>query len=299
MFPLKGDCLARTSFSLSFIISISLIGVILVFLVKESLPIFWTEGWYFLTGTAWHVGERFGALPMIIGTLIVTGLAICIAVPFGLGSAIITSEVLSGRLRLAVKSIIELLAGIPGVVYGLLGIVFLTTIVREGFGLIDGNTIFTAGMILGVMILPTVTTLSDDAMRNVPKEYREQALALGLNRTETVFFAVLPGAIKGIIGGILLGISRAMGETIAVMLVIGSIDRLPRPLYNVFAPAQTITSKLGREAAEALGVIPHWNALIGLGLVLFLLVMVITYIGDVIRFPANQTRGAGSVEARK
>lgn len=274
--------LAGIWFSTAFFISISIIGVIFVFLVKNSIPVFQKEGLNFLVSSDWYAGEVYGAFSMIYVTVVVTLIAIFFALPLGLGTAVITAEVLPDRWRLVVKTIMELLAGIPGVVYGLLGIVVLTSAVKNTFNLIDGNCIFTAGLLLSVMILPTVMTLSEDALRSVPKEYREQALALGLTRSETTLYTVLPIAIKGIVGAVLLGISRAMGETISVMLVIGSIDRMPTPFFNIFSTAQTITSKLGREAAEALGVGSHWNALIGLALVLFFMVMGITFIGDII-----------------
>ncbi|MFQ5709942.1 MAG: phosphate ABC transporter permease subunit PstC [bacterium] len=282
MFLLSKPNPARAVFATAFGISISIVGVVFIFLLKDSLPLLRREGWHFVVGREWRVGEAYGALPMIYGTVVVTFVALCFALPLALGSAVITAEVLTDRVRLLVKMVMELLAGIPGVVYGLLGLTLLTTAVKNLFGLIDGNTLFTAGILLGIMILPTIMTLSEDALRSVPKAYREQALALGLNRRETIIHAVLPGALKGIVGAVLLGLSRAMGETIAVMLVIGSVDRIPQPFYNLFSTAQTITSKLGREAAEALGVGYHWNALIGLGLILFILVMGITLAGDLI-----------------
>ncbi len=282
MFQLNRFGPARIIFASSFFISISIIVVIFFFLITNSLPIFYLEGWDFLTGTHWYVGEVYGALPMIYVTVLVTLLALCFAFPLGLGTAIIASEFLPERYRLIVKMVMELLAGIPGVVYGLLGIVLLTTTVQRVFNLIDGNCILTAGLLLGVMILPTIMTVSEDALRTVPKEYREQALALGLNHSEVVLTAVLPAAAKGILGAVLLSTSRAMGETISVMLVIGSLDRIPSPFFNIFTTAQTITSKLGREASEALGVGYHWNALIGLALVLFIMSMGMAFIGDII-----------------
>lgn len=282
--------LAKFFFLAAFLISIGLVATIMLFLIMGSLPVFEQEGWEFFTQTTWDAERGYGALPMIYGTILVTFLAVCFAFPLGLGSAIISSEVLRGRLRLMIKAVMEILAGVPGVIYGLLGITFLTTAVKNVFGLIDGNTILAAGIILGVMILPTVMTLSDDALKSVPRAYREQALALGLGRSETIFYAVLPNAIKGIVGAVLLGVSRAMGETIAVMLVIGSIDRLPQPIYNIFSSAQTITSKLGREAAEALGMASQWSALLGLGLVLFMMVMAITLIGDIAVAPSEVAR---------
>ncbi len=261
----------------AFLVSSSLAAIILLFLISGSFPIVIQHGWTFLTGVEWSVGETYGALPMIYGTVMVTLIALAVALPLGVGTAVMTSELVGPRMRRTLKSLMEVLAGVPGIVYGLLGMVFVTTWVRDSFRLIDGNCIFTAGLLLGVMILPTVMTLSEDAIHAVPDWYREQARALGLQRHEVIIHAVFPHALPGIFGALLLGVSRAMGETVAVMLVIGSLDRLPAPLYNVFAPAQSIASKLGREAAEAIGVGLHWNALLGLGLILFLMVITLTW----------------------
>ena len=274
----------------SFFLSMSIVFFLFLFLFHESLPILEKEGLGFFVGLDWQVGVSYGSWPMVYGTILVTSLAVCFALPFGVGTAVMSSEFLPARFRLIIKSFMELLAGIPGVVYGLLGMIFITSGVRWVFHLQDGNTLFTAGLILGIMILPTVMTLSDDAMRTVPREYREQALALGLNKMETIFHVVFPNAIRGIMGGVFLGISRAMGETIAVMLVVGSVDRLPRPIFNVFSSSQTITSKLGREAAEAVGALDHWSALMALGLVLFLMVLTVTCIAGltISAFPQNR-----------
>ena len=262
---------------IAFLVSSSLAGIILIFLINGSLPIFAEYGWSFVTGREWFVGETYGALPMIYGTTVVTGVALAVALPLGLGTAVMTSEVVGRRTRHALKSMMELMAGVPGIVYGLLGLVLVTTWIRDLFGLVDGNSVLTAGLLLGVMILPTVMTLSEDAIHAVPRLYREQARALGLQAHEVILYAVLPQAKPGIVGAVFLGVTRAMGETVAVMLVIGSLDRLPAPLYNLFSPAQSIASKLGREAAEAIGVGLHWNALVGLGLILFLMVMTLTW----------------------
>lgn len=258
------------------------IFIMFVSLVIESVPVFKTRGVSFLWGTDWFAGEAYGALPMIFGSLMVTGLAVVMVLPFALGSAILTSEFLNGRLRLMVKAAMELLAGVPGIIYGLMGIALLTVWVRDVFGLIDGNTLFTAGLLLAVMILPTVMTLSEDALRAVPGEFRDTALSLGLTRIETILKVVVPQALPGLAGAVFLGLGRAMGETIAVMLVIGGIDRIPQPWFNVFAPGQSIPSKIGREAAEALGFDVQWSALIALGLVLFVMVMMLTSAGNLL-----------------
>ncbi len=261
-------------------LSVVCAGTIFLYLLRESAPVFFAEGSGFLTRSDWWVGESYGAGSMIFGSFMVTGIALIIILPFALGGAVFTSEFLSPRWRLVIKSVMELLAGVPGIVYGLLGMSMLAVWVKSGFGLIDGNTIFTAGLLLGIMILPTIITLSEDALRSVPGEYRETALALGLTRIEMVWSTVIPQAVPGIIGAIFLGMGRAMGETIAVMLVIGGLDKIPAPWFDVFQAGQSIPSKLGREAAEAIGSGLHWNALMGLGLTLFLVVMTLSMAGN-------------------
>ena len=153
--------------------------------------------------------------------------------------------------------------------------------------MLDGNTLATAGCLLAIMILPTVLTLSEDAMRAVPAEYREIALGLGLSKWQMATGVVLPQALPGIMGAVLLGIGRAMGETIAVMLVVGSLDRIPDPWFNIFSSGQTIPSKLGREAAESIGEGTHWSALMALGLTLFIMVLLINFLGN--RFIKQRT----------
>lgn len=262
------------------LVAVGSMVTIVVYIIHESLPILNEQGRSFFTGRDWYVGETYGALPMVYGSFMVTGLALALVLPFALGSAVFTAEFLSRRVRLLVKSAMELLAGVPGIIYGLIGIAVLAPWVRDTFGIVDGNTIATAAILLAVMILPTIMTLSEDALRAVPGEYRDTALSLGLTKVETVFRVVFPYALPGIAGAVFLGMGRAMGETVAVMLVIGGIDRIPHPWFNLFSSGQSIPSKLGREAAEALGYGLHWSALMGLGLVLFLMVMSFTLAGN-------------------
>jgi phosphate transport system permease protein len=280
MFPERGPAFWWTGFTA--LIASGTIFILFVSLVVESVPIFKAQGVSFLWGTDWFAGEAYGALPMIFGSLMVTGLAVVIVLPFALGSAILTSEFLNGRYRLMVKAAMELLAGVPGIIYGLIGIALLTAAVRDVFGLIDGNTLFTAGLLLAVMILPTVMTLAEDALRAVPGEFRDTALSLGLTRMEMVLKVVVPQALPGLAGAVFLGLGRAMGETIAVMLVIGGIDRIPQPWFDLFVPGQSIPSKIGREAAESLGFDLQWSALIALGLVLFVMVITLTLAGNLL-----------------
>ncbi len=257
--------------------------IIFAFLMRDSYPLFSSIGLNFFIDKEWHPSDGiYGALPMIYGTLIVTLLSLIFSLPFATGSAVFVSEFLPERLRVWVKGCMELLAGIPSIVYGLVGIAILNEIVKSTFTLNEGSSILTASILLGIMIFPTIMTISEDVIHNVPEEYREASLGLGLTKIEAVTGAVIPMAMPGILSAILLGIGRAMGETMAVMLVIGSIDRLPSPFYNILSPSQTMTSKLGREAAEGLGSGLHWNALIGLGLILFIIVIGITLLSEVI-----------------
>jgi phosphate transport system permease protein len=205
---------------------------------------------------------------------------VILVLPVALSGALFTSEYLLPSFRRKVKGTMEMLAGVPGIIYGLLGVSFLAGGIKDVFNLLDGNTLFTAGCLLAIMILPTVLTLSEDALHSVPSEFREASEGLGLTKLQTAVRVVIPQALPGIAGAVLLGIGRAMGETIAVMLVIGSLDRLSG--FNIFVSGQTIPSKLGREAAESLGSEGHWSALMGLGLTLFLMVAILTYCGNLI-----------------
>jgi phosphate transport system permease protein len=255
------------------LLSTMVVLAIFIFLLIDSYPVFISMGLDFLIGREWYPIEGiYGAFPMIYGSLTVTILSLIFSLPLAIGSAIFVSEFLSEKWRVWIKGCMELLAGIPSIVYGLIGITMLSELVKSTLALGDGSCILTASILLGIMILPTIMTVSEDAIHNVPEEYREASLGLGLTRTEMVVNVVLPLAKPGVLSSILLGIGRAIGETMAVMLVIGSIDRLPNPFYNILLPAQTITSKLGREAAESLGSGLHWNALVGLGLLLFVIV---------------------------
>ena len=274
----------RILVTLTALISMTMVIMIFLFLAKDSLKISMTTGINFIRGTVWNTGEDiYGALPMIIGSILVTTIAMLISIPIGIGSAIFISEILPARLRIIAKSIMELLAGIPSIVYGLIGIAILVPFIRDTFSLLTGRTVLTAGILLGIMVLPTIMTISEDALKAVPTEYRDAALGLGLTRMEMIGHCVIPQAFPGIIGAILLGIGRALGETMAVLLVIGGIDRLPISLVShILQPSQTMTSKLGREVAEASYGSLQWSALIGLGLILFLMVIGITFAGDLI-----------------
>lgn len=263
---------AAGSAFLSSLIVLLILGTLLI----QSGPALFTNNLN-LFSTAWDPAEgQYGIIPMIFGTLIVMSIAMIIALPLGVLSAIYIAETRSDRLRRILKSSLEVLAGIPSIVYGLIGVAYLSIWVAEGFELQTGRVILTAGLLLALMILPTIITLSEDAISSVPRQYRENAASLGLYHYEIIKDIVLPVAKADISGAALLALGRALGETMAVMLVIGSLDRLPSPLFNVLSSSQTITSKLGREIAESAFGSTHFSVLVLMSLILVIFTLILT-----------------------
>ena len=242
-----------------------------------------TSAWDFLTGTIWQPASTvYGALPFIYGTLVTSLLALLIAVPLALGAAMLVNEFLPARAAAPLAYGIELLAAVPSVVYGFWGVLVLVPALRPVeqavaasplgripvfSGPVAGPSYFVAGVILAIMILPIVTSVARDAMRATPRLQREGALALGATHWETIRHVVLPFARGGIFAGIILGLSRAIGETIAVLFVIGN---QPQINASIFAPGYSLPSVIASEFAEANQPF-HPEALIGLGVILFLL----------------------------
>jgi len=269
-------------------VAVGAIALLVCVFAWQSIPVWQKEGWSYLTGDNWYFrNQEFGALPMIYGTVVVAIIALTIATPIGFGAAICTAEYLPRRLRIAVKVLVELLAGVPSVVYGLIGILLLRNWIYDGFEsfeLLSGDTLMTAGILLAVMILPTIVTLSDDALRGVPSTQRRAARGLGLTKAESILFITLPQAKKGLGAALLLSMGRALGETIAVFLVVGRQDNnLPDRWYSLRAwvdSGQTIASKLGgSETNIAYGDPVHWAAMVGLALVLLFMTTTVTLIG--------------------
>ena len=260
----------------STVLSIAVIFAIVTFLLVYSWEALSGIGWGLFRAT-WNPSQgQFGILSMLYGSVAVTIIALGIALPLGVTTAIFISEILPARYRLYVKSLLEVLAGIPSIIYGLIGVAFLSVWVESIFDLQTGRTILTGGLLLAIMVLPTVVTLTDDALHHVPEKYREAARGLGLYPYEVITTAVLPLAWSDILGAALLAIGRALGETMAVMLVVGSIDRIPESLVQVLVPGQTMTSKLGREIAETAFGSLHFSALIAMGSILLILVLFLT-----------------------
>lgn len=257
-------------------ITLTLVFTIIATLFIQSLPVLTADNTH-LIGTHWNPGKgQFGILPMLFGSLFVMVIAVAFAFPLGLLAAIYIAETRSSKLRRALKSFLELLAGIPSIVYGLIGVAYLNIWVADLFDLQSGRVILTAGLLLGAMILPTFLTLTEDAISSVAIKFRENAKSLGLYRHEVFFSIILPQAKTGIAGAGLLALGRALGETMAVMLVIGSLDRLPKPLLNPLSSGQTITSKLGREVPESAFGSVHFSALVFMSLIIVCLTITLT-----------------------
>ena len=221
----------------------------------------------------------FGILPLILGTLLVSISAIIFALPLGLGVAIYMSELASDRLRKFMKPTIELLAGIPSVVYGFFGLVVLVPIVQRVFALNVGETAFTGSLILAIMALPTIITVAEDAMRNTPRAMREASLALGATHWQTIYKVVIPYSASGISAAVVLGIGRAIGETMAVLMVTGNAAVMPQSLFD---SVRTIPATIAAELGEAPVGGTHYQALFLLGCVLFVITLIISLTAEYI-----------------
>ena len=243
-------------------------------------------GWNFLFTSTWDpVANQFGALPFIYGTLVTSALALCIGIPLGVGAAIFLAELAPPRISDGLTFLIELLAAVPSVIYGLLGIFVLVPVLREiepairavlGWtplfqGPFYGVSLFSAGVVLSVMIVPFIISISREVILAVPTDQREAALALGATRWETTWDVVVPYAKSGIMGSIFLALARSLGETMAVTMVVGND---PKIRASLFAPGYSIAAVIANEFTEATGDM-YISALIQLGLVLFALTIVI------------------------
>jgi phosphate transport system permease protein len=265
---------------------------ILVYLFLQAAPIFPVAGiTNFLVGGTWDptgTPAEYGTLPLTVATILVTLGAMVIAIPLALGCALFTAEIASPRMRGILKPAIELLAGIPSVVYGFFGLVILTDFLRVTFSLESGLTWLAGSILLGIMALPTITSVSEDAIRAVPKDFREGSLALGATRWQTMSRVVTPAALSGITAAVILGMGRAIGETMAVLMVTGNSAVIPSPLWNVFSPVKTLTGTLGIEMGEVASGSAHYHALFG---VAFLLLFITLLVNLAATFVIGRIRG--------
>jgi phosphate transport system permease protein len=261
--------------------SISTLGLIVLFLFLEGLPIFnKVSVTHFLFGRYWYPTSDppdFGILPLIVGSMAVTALSAAISIPLGVMSAIYIAEIASHRLREIVKPIVELLAALPSVVIGFFGMVVVAPFLQNLLNLPTGLNLFNASLMLAFMSIPTICSISEDAIYSVPVEVKEASLALGATHWETISRVTIPGALSGISTSIILGMSRAIGETMVVLMVAGGAAMIPT---SIFDPVRPMPASIAAEMAEAPFRSEHYHALFAIGIVLFAFTLVFNLVAD-------------------
>src|SRR5689334_10810896 len=246
--------------------------LIFFFLLREGLPALGEAELSSLFGLRWYPIENyFSLLPLISGSLIITFGAALVAVPLGIGTAIYISEIAPRWMREILKPLVELLGGLPSVVLGFLGILIVSPYLRVLLDLPTGLTAFTGSLLLGAIAVPTVVSVAEDALDSVPRAYREGAWALGATRWQTIWRVTLPAARSGVLTAIMLGIGRAIGETMTVMMVTGNAPVLALKLGSLFAPVRTMTATIAAEMGEVASGSTHYHVLFFIGMVLFLI----------------------------
>lgn len=258
-------------FFLTALVSIAAVILICIFLFASGIPAIKEIGIFkFLLGTRWKPANNlYGILPMIVGSFYVTAGALIIGVPIGILTAVFMARFAPRSIYAPLKAAVNLMAGIPSVVYGFFGLVVLVPFIREAFGG-RGMSVLTASVLLGLMILPTIISVSETSIRAVPESYYEGGLALGASHERSVFFTVLPAAKSGIFAGVVLGIGRAVGETMAVMMVAGNQAVIPD---SMLSGVRTLTTNIVLEMGYSTDL--HREALIGTAVVLFVFILII------------------------
>jgi len=255
---------------------IIIIMLIFFFLVKEGAPAFLQQPLGTFTGSRWYPIEGlYGMLPLLVGSFLVTAGAVLISVPLGLTTAVYLGEFAPNWLRETLKPLIEVLAGIPSIVLGFLGWVALAPLIQN-LGAPSGLTAFTGALILAYMALPTIISITEDALYAVPKAYRDGSLAIGATKWQTIWRVVVPAAKPGIVIAVMLGVGRAIGETMAVMLVTGNAANIPEFGAGMFfQPIRTMTATIAAEMGEVAQGSTHYSVLFAIGIVLFLITFLI------------------------
>jgi phosphate transport system permease protein len=260
--------------------SIFILFLLLFFVAREGALAFTRVGPDLLFGMQWNLdSDLFGGFPLLFGSLMVTFGALLIAIPIGVSTAIFVSEVLPFYLRDPIKAIIELLASIPSVIYGFIGLLVVVPFISSTFGVPSGQTALTASLILSIMTIPTIVSVSGEIISAVPKNYKEAALGLGATKWETIKSVVLPISKSGILAGIMLGFGRAVGETIAVSMVAGNQAHVASSYLDaVYTIPSFIATHMGEAAVGSL----EYSALFGLGLILLIITFIVNTLADVV-----------------
>ncbi|MCM8813214.1 MAG: phosphate ABC transporter permease subunit PstC [Candidatus Omnitrophica bacterium] len=261
--------------------SIVFVGLIFLFLLKEGLALFATVNpLEFLAGKKWYpISEppQMGILPLILGSLLVTVGAAVISVPIGVSCAIYIAEVAPASIKNKLKAGIELLAAIPSVVLGFIGMVTLVPWIKQLFHLPTGLTALSGSIMLAFMAMPTIVSIAEDALYSVPKSYREGALALGATHWQAIYRVIVPAASSGIVAAVMLGIGRVIGETMAVMMITGNSAVMPE---SILQPVRTLTATIAAEMGEAVVGSEHYFGLFAVGIVLFVISFMINVTAD-------------------
>ena len=256
--------------------SIGFVILIFLFLIREGLPVFWEVSPANLFGTDWYpTFDFFGTLPLFLGSLLVTVSAIVIALPLGVVTAVFVREIAPSWAREVLKPLIEVLAGIPSVVLGFFGMTILAPLIRTTLNIPTGLSALTGAVVLAYMALPTMISIAEDALDAVPKGYRDAGLAMGATQWQTIWRVVVPAARSGIVTAVMLGMGRAIGETMAVMMVTGNAARMPLTTNALFRPVRTMTATIAAEMGEVAQGSVHYHALFGIGILLFLITFAI------------------------
>jgi phosphate transport system permease protein len=280
--PREGRRLIERVIFLCALASIASLILIFAFLFSEGFNLFKTVApLKFLTGKFWYPisdPPQFGILPLILGSLMVTAIAALISMPLGIAAAVYISEVAPRPLKEFLKPAIELLASIPSVVLGFLGMVTLVPFIRNLFNLPTGLTALTGGIMLALMALPTIVSITEDALNAVPKSYRDASLALGATMWETIRAVTVPAAMSGIAAAVMLGLGRVLGETMVVLMVTGNAPVIPG---GILQPVRTMTATIAAEMGETVRGSEHYFALFAIAIVLFILTFLINLAGEV------------------
>ncbi|NLE76938.1 MAG: phosphate ABC transporter permease subunit PstC [Chloroflexi bacterium] len=286
------EFLVETLIRLTGVSAIFFVLLILIFLFREGAPALFEVPLGNLFGTRWYpIEDLYGILPLLLGSIWATVGAVVLAVPLGLATAVFIREIAPNWVREVLKPLIEVLAGIPSVVLGFLGWVIVAPLVQDWLGAPTGLTVFTGSLMLAYMALPTIISISEDAIDAVPKSYRDGALALGATHWQTIWRVVIPSARSGVLMAIMLGIGRAIGETMAVMMVTGNAPLMPSGLGLFFKPARTMTATIAAEMGEVAQGSTHYHVLFAIGLVLFLITLLVNIAASIVML--RQERGGG------
>lgn len=256
--------------------AILFVVMIFYFLISEGFPAITEVSFSEFLKTRWYpIEEYFGILPLLVGSLVVTVGALIIAVPIGLLTAIYIAEVASPQTKEILKPLVELLGGFPSVVLGFLGLLILSQYVRQILALPTGLSALTGALLLAGIAIPSIVSISEDALDTVPKSYRDASLALGATEWQTIWWVTLPAAKSGVLTAIMLGIGRAIGETMVVLMVTGNAPMMPTGLSTLINPTRTMTATIAAEMGEVANGSTHYHVLFFIGIVLFIITLII------------------------